>query len=308
MTVVKNIGIDGTEVSFVDFPSSVESGDNRVFSFEVNVGNADSETELNAEVSAFLYISGENTQSIVASTSAQVTEQDIITGSLSHTFETSDTFNNYPRTDSPVWIQVTVDYFGEPGFSQGTVDENANTDGVAVEVTKPTDSTTVDTFESGAAVSGESNLQSTFQNRTPFSIKDIEYEDDATYLESIYINDQRQIRFDDYPNPTISIDTAGRFAKHEIIGGTTVRQKIGEDPINISINGVCKRQTANQIDSLRDAKHGKIFSDRLPGGNDGLRVQFGSTMTEPMEDGGAADLTDGKYLYSYQINAIEVIR
>lgn len=331
-------GDDGTTVSFGSTPTSVEAEETADFPFTVQVGDPNTgQNEVKAEVKAFLYVNGENDNSIVASTSTVVSDNDTITGSLSHQFPTNSSrndriegsrrraklfntgeeitqskFNSYPRTDEPIWIRVEVDYFEQQGYSRGTTDETASTKPISVEVDKPTDTGQTEQFGRDAGVAGDNTLASTFQNRTPFSIQGIKYEDDATYVGSVYRDGEKsnngyQISFD-YPNPTVSIDTSGRFAKHEIIGGSTVRQKIGEDPINISVNGVCKRRTANQIDSLRDAKSGKIFSDRLPGSSDSLRVQFGSTSTEPMTDGGSADLKDGRYLYSFQINAIEVIR
>lgn len=343
-TPYNQTGDDGTEVSFRSVPSEVRAGSTGNFAFTVEVGDPNSDIdELDAEVKAFLYVNGREDNSIVASTSTVASDNDTVQGSLSHVFERNSSrnetiegqrnlasagladepsgskFNDYPRIDEPIWIKVEVDYFGLPGYSRGGSDETASTKALstdnnnAVRVTRPVDEGEVTQFGADAQVEGDNTLASTFQNRTPFSIREIEFEDDAIYVTSVFTDAERtnsgyKISFNDYPNPTVSIDTSGRFAKHEIIGGSTVRQKIGEDPINLSISGVCKRRTANQIDALRDAKNGKIISDRLPGSNDGLRVQFGSTSTEPMTDGGAADMTDGRYLYSFQINAIEVIR
>ena len=336
--VFNNVGENGTTVSFTDTPTSVEAGSSASFEFTVEVGNASTSEDLDVEVKAFLYVSGENDVSIVSSTSATGTENDIISGDLSHVFEPNaefnenveqanrlaeagvedetrsgrDTVSEYPRIESPIWVKVEVDYFGAPGYTRGTFTETASTSSIEISVTAKVDEPLFREFGQAGARDEAAKLSDTFKNRTPFSIQAIEFENDATYVSSVFREDERgdtgyQIRFD-YPNPTVSIDTAGRFAKHEIIGGSTVRQKIGEDPINVSVNGVCKRRTANQIDSLRDAKSGQIFSDRLPGSNDSLRVQFGSTSTEPMTDGGSADITDGRYLYSFQINVIEVIR
>lgn len=154
-------------------------------------------------------------------------------------------------------------------------------------------------------------LDRTFDDKITFAIKEIEFEDDARFRSG------ESIVMDEYPNPTVAIDGSGRFAKHEIIGGATVRQKIGEDPLNISVSGVCEQRNANKIDALRDARTGKMFSSRFPGSTDSdgtnegggsLLVQFGSTSTEPITDGGAADFKTGNLLYSYSINAIEVTR
>jgi hypothetical protein len=337
MVTYNQTGDDGTTVSFNAPPSSVEAGTTADFPFTVEVGDPNAEAdELDAEVKAFLYVNGTVESRIVASTSAVVSDNDTVNGSLSHQFqrnsrfnedieggqrlealgrgeETRDTADGYSRTDSPIWIKVEVDYFGQPGYSRGTFTETATSSEESIQVTRPTDEGQIEQFGREPGTTGAQTLTETFENRTPFSITEIEFEDDATYTNSVFRDAEQNnlgymISFNDYPNPTVSIDTAGRFAKHEIIGGATVRQKIGEDPINLSINGVCKRRTANQIDSLRDAKNGKIISDRLPGNSDGIRVQFGSTSTQPMTDGGSADISDGRYLYTFNINAIEVIR
>ncbi len=110
-----------------------------------------------------------------------------------------------------------------------------------------------------------------------------------------------------YAAPSISVDTAGRFATHEIIGGATVRQKIGEDPIEVTINGVCTEDTARDLDRLRDAEFGTLITGRLPG--ESLDVHFASTSTSPLEDGGAVALSDddGEFLYTYTLSTVEVV-
>lgn len=136
-------------------------------------------------------------------------------------------------------------------------------------------------------------------NHVEFKISNIQWEEDAARTPG-EIEPQ-------YGSPAISVDTKGRFVKHEIIGGTTVRQKIGENPVEVSINGVCGESVARDLDALRDAKWGDIFSGRFP--SDSLRVQFASVSTSPMEDSGAVPL-DGdqsEFLYNYDLSCIEVL-
>lgn len=111
----------------------------------------------------------------------------------------------------------------------------------------------------------------------------------------------------EYEAPAIAVDTSGRFVTHEIIGGSTVRQKVGEDPVEVTIDGVCKESTAKRLDNLRNAKYGTIISNRLA--NESLRVHFASTSTTPLEDSGAVGLTDdsGEFLYTYTLNCVEVV-
>lgn len=138
-----------------------------------------------------------------------------------------------------------------------------------------------------------------------FEITNIEYEDDATRATNP-INDFS------YARPSMSVDTSGRFATHEIIGGSTVRQKIGEEPIEVSISGVCVEERAKDLDGLRDAKFGTIKSKRLV--NDSLDCHFASVSTSPLEDGGAVQFFDsdglgeqGDFLYSFQLECVEVV-
>jgi hypothetical protein len=141
-------------------------------------------------------------------------------------------------------------------------------------------------------------MDNPFDDNTEFEIRSIQYEDD-------YDGDSGDTRIEfEYKNPAIAIDSAGRFKKHEIIGGKTVRQKTGEEPLEISISGVCKQDTAKKIDSLRDAKEGKLSSDRFY--NSSIRVHFASGSTTPLEEGGAAELKSGEFLYTFSLNCVEV--
>lgn len=140
-------------------------------------------------------------------------------------------------------------------------------------------------------------------NHIDFSIDNIEWEDDGPNIDP-------RIDFE-YGAPGISVDGSGRFVKHEIIGGTTVRQKIGEDPLEVDISGVCKQEKAKKLDNLRDAKYGTIHSVRLPG--DSLDVQFASISTSPLDDAGAVALDDGRegveadFLYTFDLSTVEII-
>lgn len=135
-------------------------------------------------------------------------------------------------------------------------------------------------------------------NHVEFEIDDLEWEDDATSTPNF-------ITFE-YESPAVSVDTAGRFVNHEIIGGSTVRQKIGEEPVEVSVTGVCKESTAKEIDNLRNAKYGTIFSNRLT--NSSLRVNFASSTTSPLTDSGAVGLTDdqAEFLYEFTLECVEV--
>jgi hypothetical protein len=294
-------------IDFIVPPDEARAEESAEFILRVAVGEGfgDDESSVSGKMFVQLKVGGTlaDQQDIVLDTDDTVQRV-----TLSNSFEESQD-DQYPRT---VTVEATAD------VNELTPSSTVDGDSTEVSVLEPPPEPV--TPLSGPAGLGERKLSNTFDKFIDFSIRAIEYEDDATYVDSLYpeeqiqrprngrvSEDQYRMEFE-YANPTIAIDGAGRFAKHEIIGGTTVRQKIGEDPLNFSINGICKRATANQIDSLRDAKTCVITSNRIPDAGSSVKVHIGSTSTEPMEDGGAADLVDGQLLYSFSINAIEVVR
>lgn len=294
----------GTTLELGEVPTSVQAGDAFNVPVSVTVGDDLPQDEYDTTVTVSLYVGGTNNDNIVEQVSQEVPENDILQGSLSYAFDERE---NYPeRVDA--FVQVRVDYFGSN-------EDVVRSDTFSIEILEPDTERDVQTFEGAADVSTASPLADSFTGRTDFEIREIQLEEDAEAVETLFPNYNRTPEGDldtggiitfSYTNPSVAIDTSGRFAKHEIIGGSTVRQKVGEDPLNISVSGVCDEDTAAQIDALRDARNGKLFNDRFPG--DSVVVQFGSTSTEPISEGGAADLQTGEFLYSYSINCIEVIR
>lgn len=129
-----------------------------------------------------------------------------------------------------------------------------------------------------------------------------------TVLENITTDDDVELPFDridfsPYGNPSVSVDSAARFAVHEIIGGTTVRQKIGEEPREIGVSGVCTEDVANDLNQLHKAELVSINTESL---DEIIRCQVASISTDPMEDGGAADMDGGDFLYDFDISLVEI--
>lgn len=108
----------------------------------------------------------------------------------------------------------------------------------------------------------------------------------------------------EYKNPAISIDTGGDFVEHNIVGGATVRQRIGDRPLEVDISGVCEEGTANDLDRLRNAEFGTIESSRFP--TDSITVHFVSINTSPLKDGGAVKQDSDEFLYTYTLNCVEI--
>lgn len=128
-----------------------------------------------------------------------------------------------------------------------------------------------------------------------FEIDTIEESDTGTAPSSISF---------EYTNPSITIDSGAEFVVHNIVGGAQVRQRIGDNPLEISIDGVCKESTAADLDQLRNAKFGTIYSSRFPDG--AVVVHFVSVGTDPLEDGGAVKQDGEEFLYTYNMQCVEI--
>lgn len=340
-------GEDDQEVRITDFPREVEAGNQITIPFEIDTGNVTDPQDLAVTVTAKFFYSGTNEEAHKRTKGAAVTENTTVADSFTWVTKTNEELSgtsspesgyppgevpdnsDYPRTVKNIFVQAILEYENGDTTTIDTLIDSDDDEKRELSITAPIDEPGLAEFpEQDQVIGGEDVLSDTF-DRTDFYIKNIAYEDGATFIDSnfdvrkdeVTRNDADELRYritfdEDFGNPSVAIDASGRFAKHEIIGGTTVRQKVGEDPLNVAINGVCTERTANQIDTLRDASSGVIIGPRMPGsaGSDNsgsLRVQFGSTSTEPLEDGGAAMFSGdsaGELLYSYSINAIEVIR
>lgn len=155
-----------------------------------------------------------------------------------------------------------------------------------------------------------------------FQVSNIEWEPDSkpgksviwlTLLQGLGVDvsvdpsNKEEIQFK-YSAPAVSVDAKGRFTKHEVIGGTTVRQKIGEEPLEVKVSGVCKESIASRLAALRDAKYGDIKSNSLP--QDRLTVQFSSVSTSPMNNAGAVDAfeQDSEFLYNFDLSCVEITK
>lgn len=103
-----------------------------------------------------------------------------------------------------------------------------------------------------------------------------------------------------YDQPDISVDTSSRFQEHQAIGGPTIRQKTGVDPVEISIDGVCTTIEANAIDGLRHEQTITLVSNRIE-----QVCQVGSTSTSPLDSGGAIDM-DGEFTHNFSISLVGV--
>jgi len=190
---------------------------------------------------------------------------------------------------------------------------NKEDDGGGTETGQVSDSRTVELFETlgeeteivsegGTGNSSASTLNEFYETKTPFTIENIVYEPDAP--ETITNRSNASIIEFYYENPSVTVDSSARFVKHDIIGRRTLRQKVGKDPLEISISGVCFRETARQIDGLRYADSGTILADRFDGGS--IDVSFASSTTDPLEEGSAIDFTEVNELFNFSLECTEV--
>ena len=122
------------------------------------------------------------------------------------------------------------------------------------------------------------------------------------------IGEQTEITFE-YEQPNVSVDTNARFIEHEVIGGMTVRQKVGEEPMEINVDGICTRGEARLIDNLYEETTVEFNSYRT-----GVVIaQVVSTSTDPYDDGGAVAVFDNEdedsssdTIYTFSISLVEV--
>jgi hypothetical protein len=156
--------------------------------------------------------------------------------------------------------------------------------------------------EEGTGNSSANSLNEFYANRTDFYIDGIVY--DPNTPETITGRDNSDTILFEYKNPSITVDSSARFVKHEIIGAQTLRQKVGKDPLEISVDGVCYRDTARRIDGLRYAETGTIGADRFDGSS--IDVQFASATTDPLEEGSAVDFTEVNELFNFSLELTEV--
>lgn len=110
-----------------------------------------------------------------------------------------------------------------------------------------------------------------------------------------------KIEFGKYDQPDISIDTGIRYAKHEVIAGPTVRQRVGQDQTEININGVCTEEVANRVDLLRYEDTISMESSR----GSFAELQVVTTSTQPHSEGGTIDY-NGEFLHTFSISLVEV--
>lgn len=100
--------------------------------------------------------------------------------------------------------------------------------------------------------------------------------------------------------PDVSVSAGARYVEHEVIGDTVVRQKIGESPDQITINGACTDYEASQIDDLVHEKEVTVISNRWEG-----IAQVDSTSTNPLSEGGAIAGGDWTHTYTIDLTGIE---
>jgi len=197
--------------------------------------------------------------------------------------------------ETEITVTVELEYLGDG--SSGTVSDSRT-----VEIIETVGEDTEIVSEGGTGNSSASTLSGFYENKTSFIIENIIYEPDAP--ETITSRDNASLIEFYYKNPSITVDSSARFVTHDIIGRRTIRQKVGKDPLEISISGVCFRETARQIDGLRYADSGTIIADRFDGGS--IDVDFASSTTDPLEEGSAIDFTEVNELFNFSIECTEI--
>lgn len=129
------------------------------------------------------------------------------------------------------------------------------------------------------------------------------FEDDRPDVQFKYVGNGRdgdvKVGFK-YKQPSISVSTSANYAEHDVFGDVTVRQKLGEKPDEISVEGICTAQEANRVDDLIYEEVVELVSNRWSG-----VVQVASTSTNPITEGGGKDL-DSEWVYSFTVECVEI--
>lgn len=267
-------------------PSSSTGGDTVTITATANTGIYDEEVDFSVQANILVELDDET----VIDTSIDSSQDDDI--SLSKDITLSEGSKN-------IFGSLEVDYYGAQGLSILTIDGTAE-DSATVSVAPEPEEEEVLSEVSGGDSSNTTGMRSSYEGFTQFQIAEIKPENGVA--DGTGPTPER-IQFD-YANPSIGIDTGSNFVTHDIIGGATVRQRIGDKPLEIDISGVCKEPTAKQIELLRNADEVTLFSDRFIEGS--ITVHVASLSTDPMEDGGAADFSSGQFLYSFSLNCVEI--
>lgn len=317
---------------------NLKSGTNSDISVKVFLyrnGEPEALTEDTVQTDGGKVTNRDKTVLIDDSTSFQGTETDIATGDLttnsyqsnddvqdffSFGFETEEFFGGERVNNGGVIREETAYLRMVSEYESIAETRTATTTDLTVEV-KPRTDTQERLSETGQDITegpggeviggagGQSVVQSAFDDQPSFALKALEFEDGFNAkFEETGADGNPQLKLNErYNRPRVAIDTAARFVEHEIIGAKKVRQRVGSDPIELSINGVCQRPRANEIDQLHRVETATLQSERLPQQKSKIPVHIASTTTEPLEDGGAADAKTGELLYTFTINAVEVI-
>lgn len=132
---------------------------------------------------------------------------------------------------------------------------------------------------------------------------DSRFQDDRPNVKFNYVggDDNGEVYLElKYKQPSVAVKTEGNFATHDVLGDVTVRQKLGESPDEISIEGLCTAEEATKVDKLIYEEVVEIISNRWSG-----VVQIASTSTSPISEGGGMD-KDAEWIYSLTIEAVEI--
>lgn len=99
-----------------------------------------------------------------------------------------------------------------------------------------------------------------------------------------------------YSQPDVSVDTATRTVKHDTLTDTAVVQKIGRDPRNIEISGMCTTIEAHRVDDLAQFDQVEVRSARFSG-----PALIEDTSTSPRKE-----IRYGQHLHDFTINLTEI--
>lgn len=113
----------------------------------------------------------------------------------------------------------------------------------------------------------------------------------------------------EYDQPNVSISSQARYVEHEVIGGMTVRQKVGEEPKQIAVDGLCLEDVASDFEDLHEEDFVTFTHHILGGAGEAgsMNCQVESVDIDPFTDGGgvATNSDESEMVYQYSITLVE---
>lgn len=99
-----------------------------------------------------------------------------------------------------------------------------------------------------------------------------------------------------YSQPHVAVDSANRTKKHKLLSEVAVVQKLGTEPLNLEISGMCTTEEAKAVDNLVVNDKVEVRSHRKS-----CAAVVQDSSTSPRNE-----IRMGKHLHDFTINVTEI--